>query len=274
LPADWFEWSNVVECKECGRTVELHKADRVRKGEKIPGVSAGNYKCYHCGAAWRPAECKRIDGVITNVHVICPKCKHKGKFPPNREDRELAASAALDFNARVSEDNLWYPKLEMPDWWDLRRPYNAHIKRFDQFFTHRNLLANAVLGTEIRKEHFNETINQMLAFVFSASLRFTNRMVFRNKGWQSGKPIEWASSTYWLPEVFCEINPWFAWKNRARAVERGKQYSQEEIGDNCVLCDSHDGLSKDATAFVWTGSSTKTPIPDSSMDVIITDPPY
>jgi len=274
VPADWFEWSNVVVCKECARTVELHKADRVRKGEKIPGVSAGNYKCYHCGVAWRPSECKRIDGVMTSVHIICPKCKHKGEFPPNGHDRELAASAAFDFDTRVSEGHLWYPELEMPDWWDLRRPYNAHIKRFDQFFTPRNLLANAVLGTEIRKGHFNENINQILAFVFSASLRFTNRMVFRNKGWQSGKPIEWASSTYWLPEVFCEINPWFAWKNRARAVERGKRYSQEEISDKCVLCDVHDGLSKDATAFLWTGSSTKTPIPDSSVDVIITDPPY
>jgi len=274
VPADWFEWSNVVECKECGRTVELHKADRVSRGEKIPGVSAGDYKCYNCPAMWRPSECKRIDSVMTAVHVICPKCKYKGEFAPNKEDKELAASAAFDFDVRVSENHLWYPKLEMPNWWDLRRPYNAHIKRFDQFFTPRNLLANAVMGTEIRKGHFNETINQMLAFVFSASLRFTNRMVFRNKGWQSGKPIEWASSTYWLPEVFCEINPLFAWKNRVRAVERGKQYSQEEIGNKCVLCDSHDSLSKDATAFVWTGSSTKTPIPDGSVDVIITDPPY
>jgi 16S rRNA G966 N2-methylase RsmD len=274
VPADWFEWSNVVECRECGRIVELHKADRVRKGEKIPGVSEGNYKCYHCAAAWRPAECKRIDGVMTGVHVICPKCKHKGEFPPRRQDRELAASVAFDLDRRVSEGHLWYPELEMPDWWDLRRPYNAHIKRFDQFFTPRNLLANAVLGTEIRKGHFSDNVNQILVFVFSASLRFTNRMVFRNKGWQSGKPIEWASSTYWLPEVFCEINPWFAWKNRARAVERGKRYSQEEIGDKCVLCDGHDGLSKDATVFLWTGSSTKTPIPDNSVDVIITDPPY
>jgi hypothetical protein len=162
----------------------------------------------------------------------------------------------------------------MPDWWDLRRPYNAHIKRFDQLFTSRNLLANAMLCMEIQQAHFHETINEMLAFVFSASLRFTNRMAFRNKGWQGGKPIEWASSTYWLPEVFCEINPWVAWKNRARAVERGKKYSQEEIGNRCVLCEDRDGLLKDATAFVWTGSATKTPIPDSSVDVIITDPPY
>ncbi len=274
VPADWFEWSNVVECKECGQTVELHKADRVRKGEKIPGVSAGNYKCYHCGAAWRPAECKRIDGVMTNVHVICPKCKHKGEFPPNREDRELAASAALDFDARVSEDHLWYPKLEMPDWWDLRRPYNAHIERFDQFFTPRNLLTNAILATQIRTMRAEEGIKGLLTLTFSGSLRFTNRMVCRNVAWRGDKPLEWASATYWTPEVHLEVNPWFAWKNRVRAVTRGKRYSQEEVGDKCVLCDGHDGLSKDATAFLWTGSSTKTPIPDSSMDVIITDPPY
>jgi len=275
-PADWFEWSNVVECKECGRTVELHKADRVSKGEKIPGVSAGDYKCYHCCAAWRPSECKRIDGVMTTVHVICPKCKYKGEFPPNDQDRELAASAAIDFDARVDTEHLWYPRLGMPDWWDLRRPYNAHIKRFDQFFTPRNLLANAVIGTHIKinKDKLDKSVRDLLGFVFSASLRFTNKMVFRNKGWQGGKPIEWASSTYWLPEVFCEINPWNAWRNRSRAIKSGKQYSKKEIGGNCVTGETYEEMSSTATTFIWTGSSTKLPLPDSSVDVVITDPPY
>jgi hypothetical protein len=49
VPADWFEWSNAVECKECGKAVELHKAERVGKSEKIAGVSAGNYRCYQKG---------------------------------------------------------------------------------------------------------------------------------------------------------------------------------------------------------------------------------
>jgi 16S rRNA G966 N2-methylase RsmD len=278
IPADWFEWSNVVECKECGRIVELHKAERVGKGEKIAGVSAGKYRCYHkgCKGEWRPSECKRLDDVLISVHVICPKCRHKGEFPPTERDMELARSVAGSHQERIEREGLWYPTLEMPDWWDLRRPYNAHIKRFDQFFTPRNLFANAVIGTHIKtaKAKLDQSVRDLLGFAFSASLRFTNKMVFRNKGWQGGNPIEWASSTYWLPEVFCEINPWQAWRNRSRAIKSGKGYSKKEIGGKCVMGETYEELLSTATGFIWTGSSTKLPLPDSSVDVVITDPPY
>jgi putative DNA methylase len=278
IPADWFEWSNVVECKECGRIVELHKAERVGKGEKIAGVSAGKYRCYHkgCKAEWRPSECKRLDDVLISVHIVCPKCRHEGEFPPIESDIKLARSVAETYRQQIAQEGLWHPTLEMPDWWDLRRPYNAHIKRFDQLFTPRNLLANAIIGTHIKtlKRKLDPSVNELLAFVFSASLRFTNKMVFRNKGWQGGNPIEWASSTYWLPEVFCEINPWQAWRNRSGAIKSGKEYSKKEIGGKCVMGETYEELLSTATGFIWTGSSTKLPLPDSSVDVVITDPPY
>ena len=276
VAADWFEWSNVVECRECGRVVELHRAERVRKGEKIAGVSAGEYKCYHkgCEAAWRPSQCDRVDPVLVRVHVRCPRCKHRGDFGPAADDLRLADSIRSDLDACMRRERLWYPDIEMPDWWDLRRPYNAHIKRFAHLFTPRNLLANAVLAKSVTEGPFEGQVQNLLVFAFSASLRFTNRMVFRNPGWQGGKPIEWASSTYWLPEVFCEINTWAAWENRRRSVTRGKQYSCEEIGDKSVLCDRYEDLRTDGTAFVWAGSSTDLPLPDNSADVVITDPPY
>ncbi|MGB2866190.1 MAG: DNA methyltransferase [Sedimentisphaerales bacterium] len=211
---------------------------------------------------------------MTAVHIICTKCKYKGEFPATGEDKELAASAAIDFDTRVRKEHLWYPILEMPDWWDLRRPYNAHIERFDQFFTPRNLLTNAILATQIKTIRAKEEIKGLLTLVFSGSLRFTNRMVCRNVAWRGDKPLEWASATYWTPELHLEVNPWVAWKNRARAVERGKRYSVEEVGNKCILCNDHESLSKDANTLMLTGSATKLPIPDSSVDVIITDPPY
>jgi 16S rRNA G966 N2-methylase RsmD len=276
IPADWFEWSNVVECRECGKIVELHRAERVGKGEKIAGVSAGKYRCYHkgCKAEWRPSECKRLDDVLISVHVVCPKCRHKGEFPPTERDMELARSVAGSHQERIERDGLWYPTLEMPDWWDLRRPYNAHIKRFDQFFTARNILANAILATFIKSMNVSEEIRGLLCLVFSGSLRFTNRMVCRNEAWRGDKPLEWASATYWLPETHLEVNVWGAWMNRLRALVRGKEYSKKEIGGKCAMGETYEELLSTATGFIWTGSSTKLPLPDSSVDVVITDPPY
>jgi putative DNA methylase len=278
VPADWFEWTNVVECRECNNIVELHKAERARKGEKVAGVSAGKYRCYHkgCKGEWRPSECKRQEDVLISVHVVCPKCRHKGEFQPTQRDIELARSVAENHRERIQQGRLWHPTLEMPDWWDLRRPYNAHIKRFDQFFTPRNLFANTLIATYIKnaKDKIDLSIRDLLGFLFSASLRFTNKMVFRSKGWQGGNPIEWASSTYWLPEVFCEINPWQAWKNRSRSIKSGKDYSKKEIGGKCVTAEKYEELMEASTALIWTGSATKLPLPDGSVDVVITDPPY
>lgn len=276
VPADWFEWSNVVQCKECGEIVELHKAERVGKGEKIAGVSAGKYRCYHkvCKAEWRPSECKRLNDVLISVHAVCPKCRHKGDFPPTEKDLELACYIAENHQDQIKREGLWYPTLEMPDWWDLRRPYNAHIKRFDQFFTPRNILANAFLATFIKSMNISDDVRGILSSIFSSSLRFTNRMVCRNEAWRGDKPLEWASATYWLPEIHLEVNAWWGWKNRLRAVRTGKEYSKKEIGSKCVMGEAYEKIVDSSSAFIWTGSSTKLPLPDDSVDVIITDPPY
>ena len=72
--------------------MELHKCERSGAGQKVAGVSAGKYMCYHdgCGAQWRPAECNRLADVLIAVHVNCPKCKQKRTFDPTDADRALA----------------------------------------------------------------------------------------------------------------------------------------------------------------------------------------
>jgi SAM-dependent methyltransferase/DNA-directed RNA polymerase subunit RPC12/RpoP len=276
VPADWLEWSNVVQCKECGRPVELHQAPREQRGEKIAGVSAGKFKCNHpkCGATWRPAECTRLADTMTRVHVTCPACGEKSEVGARPEDKRLATELEGTLEGRLVKERIWYPTAEMPDWWDLRRPYNSHIKTFRQFFTPRNLFANAFLGTHIKDADLPPNVRSLLALVFSASLRFTNRMVCRNVAWRGDKPLEWASSTYWLPEVHLEVNCWQAWQNRQRAILRGKQYSRAEIGSHCRLADNFSDLAKEGTALIHTGSASALPIPDESVDAIITDPPY
>jgi putative DNA methylase len=276
IHADWFEWSNVVRCKSCRQPVRLSDAPRVGKGNKVAGVSAGKFHCTHkgCDAEFRPSECERLGEELLSIHVECPKCKAKSDFKPSSADIKLAKKIAVEMEKTIEKEKLWYPKSEMPEWWELRRPYNAHIRSFSDWFTKRNLLANAILATEIRNIQTSEDLKSLLAFIFSASLRFTNRIVFRNPGWQGGKPIEWASSVYWVPEVFCEINVWKAWKNRQAAVKKGKEYSKREISSFCRFADAFSELKEEATCMILTGSSTHLPLPDSSVDAVITDPPY
>ncbi len=274
--ADWFEWANVVECPECSKPVELHRAPRIQKKEKVPGVTAGQFKCYHgkCTGKFRPAQCKRLGDVMVAVHVRCPECGEASEFKPVATDRDLAASIASDLAPRVRRKGLWYPKSDMPDWWDLRRPYNEHIRKFSDLFTSRNLFANALIATYLRSFRIDEEVRNLLVLTFSASLRFTNKMVCRVEGWQSGNPVEWAGATYWLPEVHIEMNGWRALLNRWRAIEKGKSNSAEIIGERFKYATEFSDLGKGATCLVWTGNAAEMPLPARSADCIITDPPY
>jgi len=275
-PADWFEWSNVVECVRCNKPVELHRSTRVGKGEKIAGVSAGKFKCYHdeCNTEFRPAECSRLRDVLVAVHCRCLYCGESSEFKPRAVDLELVDRIASEFEGRVQKDALWYPVSDMPDWWDLRRPYNEHIRKFSQLFTSRNLMANALVATWLRDSKIEESLRNLLILNFSASLRFSNKMVCRVKGWQSGEPVEWAGATYWLPEIYIEMNVWDAILNRWKAVQKGKKYSSKHIGKRCKFAKSFADLQAEATSLLWTEDAAKAPLPEKSVDVIITDPPY
>ena len=137
VPADWFEWSNLVECTRCKKAVQLSKAARVGKGEKIAGVSAGEFRCYHkgCGAEFRPAQCSRLGEVLVAVHCRCSQCGETSEFEPADSDSVLGNRIAREFEVRVKREELWYPTTEMPDWWDLRRPYNNGSMYFTQWET-------------------------------------------------------------------------------------------------------------------------------------------
>ena len=276
VPADWFEWSNLVECTRCKKAVQLSKAARVGKGEKIAGVSAGEFRCYHkgCGAEFRPAQCSRLGEVLVAVHCRCSQCGETSEFEPADSDSVLGNRIAREFEVRVKREELWYPTTEMPDWWDLRRPYNKHIRRFADLFTPRNLLANAMAATWLRDFEGNDAIRQVLILTFSAALRFTNKMVCRNVAWRGDRPLEWPGATYWLPEVHIEMNVWEAITNRWKAVEKGKKNSSETVGKRFVLAKSFSHLQGEKTCLIWTGDAAKLALPENSVDAIITDPPY
>jgi arginine repressor len=119
-----------------------------------------------------------------------------------------------------------------------------------------------------------QEVQEVLIFTHSASLRYSNRMVSRNVAWRGDRPLEWASSTYWLPEVHIEMNVWDAFLNRFKAVSKGKTWSKKEIGTYCRFTDRYDQLLDGVTCQILTQSATELPLPDNSIDTIITDPPY
>jgi hypothetical protein len=141
-------------------------------------------------------------------------------------------------------------------------------------FTNRNLLASAYIYKSIKSCINDKIVLEWLDFCFSGTLRFANRMVFRNPGWQGGNPIEWAGHGYWIPDIFCELNLYDAFSNRLNAILRGKTQSNKETGEFCQIAEKYQDLFKDQTCLLLNQSAHQLNIPDELVDAIITDPPF
>jgi len=262
VPADWFEWSNVYQCKEC------HTENIISECKKL---RAGTYQCKGCKTQLRPMEAIRKAPVMINVFVSCLHCKNKSIKPPDEKDVQLAQKIESEFEKLAAQYKKLIPDVEIPPSWKIDK-WAIRERGFDhywKFFTLRNLLANGILKTSVSK-----CGNLFFWQVFSASLRFTNKFVFRQSGWQGGKPIEWAGHNYWLPEVWIEQNAFDSFHNRWNSLVKGKKQSNADIGEYAVEANDFAELKQGGTFLLMTRSSHRLPLPDRSVDVIITDPPY
>ena len=261
VAADWFEWSNVYLCPQC------HVRNVVSNCKK---QSPGLYRCAKCKETFKPLDAEKEQPVLVNVSAKCPSCGNKAIWLAKETDlKNFAEVTALleNWKLEVGSD---IPVQPIPDG-NMPRE-NALSRRdithFKDFFTTRNLFANALLRKFIR-----ETDNQFLWLAFSASLKTTNSLVQRVAGFAGGQP-EWSRHAFWPPEVFGEINVWRAFSKCFASVLRGKRESNAAYGDYAVEAAEFAGLNQNATFLVITGSSHTIPVPNSSVDTVITDPPY
>jgi SAM-dependent methyltransferase len=77
-----------------------------------------------------------------------------------------------------------------------------------------------------------------------------------------------------VPDTTAEVNIWNSFVNRYKAVLKGKQESNAEIGDYFQEASDFKALNDSKTCLLLTQSAVKLPLPDASVDAIITDPPY
>lgn len=253
----WSKWAKVYQCPECNKDVNISVAKKIK---------VGKYRCTFCRNVFNTTISKKKEDIIISLYVICSNCGYKGEKKANNEDIIKIDKIEKNFEHIASNKKLWYPKNEMPKDYDLRRPYNLNIKRFCDFLSKRNLLASSILFQEICKiKDYN--LRYFLLHVFTSTLAWVSKMsVDTGHGW--------AIHAYWLANVYFELNVWDQFKKRFEWTLKGKRYSQREIGQYFREARNFKDLLKKDTCMLLTQSSTHLPIPDNSVDVIITDPPY
>jgi hypothetical protein len=229
-----------TRCSECGLD---GVADWVEWDEKTKRPLVLKLDCAHCGSIEKEAD---------------------------KRDRALAQEIEKDFDQRIKRSGLWFPQTKIPRGDKTDSLLARNLVSFDELFTRRNLLALATLRQEILKSKSNAA-QELLLFVFSSSLKWASRQSHLRRRIVEG----WAMHAYWVYPKSLEMNVWKVFKRRYQAISRGKKYSNEHIGPYCRFTDDFTKLVHgDATCLLVNTDAAQLPIPEDSVDAVITDPPY
>ncbi len=200
----------------------------------------------------------------------CPSCGVTREKSPDQKDMRRTSEIEENFFVTVKQRRLWFPRTRIPHGDKTNSLLNQGINSFQELFTRRNLLALSILLKEIEEIRHDEA-REFLRFAFSSSLKWASRQSHLR-----GNIVEgWAMHAYWIYPKSLEINVWNTFERRINAVLRGKEYSNKNIGFFYRRAGNFSKLIRgDASCLILNRSATRLPLPDESIDAIITDPPY
>lgn len=273
----WMELAYKAKCKECGQQTLLSNKNKAENEGKPVN---GKYDCSNCKSEIVAVKAERTGYEIVAVTYRSPINGERVTVEPNNEDKELLAYfEGKKFNQLIKENDLWYPNDKIPSDWDRQQEDCLHrksITHFSDFYTKRSLYANAYFLKEIQryKGKIDNNLYKILLFTFSAVLRYTNNMTVSTGNWMDGRPVAWAKHAFWVPNQFVEVNPLEYIQMRRDAIVSGLSYQKELIPHSSKVNDYHELRSGQGSHIIWTQSSDKLDLPDSSVDAVITDPPY
>lgn len=269
--AEWYEWSNVVVCPECGKDVVL--ADAKKEKNAV-------YTCTNefCSTRFKPSGLERRSDKMMLVKTRCDICKETDVRKPKASDLELAGKIERDEKRIVKKEKLFIPDDKFPDMNHVRENdlYSKGFYYFRDYFTPRQRIAIGRIHKILQECLIEGAAYYSILTAFTSSLRNTNKLAARNVNWRGGNP-EWGGHMYWPPNIYCEASPMTLLVKAINSQIKGKKYQKEEIGKfyNPHNSDfiNHE-LIDGRTCVVLTKSSENIPLFDETVNAIVTDPPF
>ncbi|MGI6031359.1 MAG: DNA methyltransferase [Eubacteriales bacterium] len=270
--ASWIEWVYTVRCPQCGAVIELLEENK---------VSNGVYRCPNVQCACHASGVKRVQCAPVSSHPLRARYQSDktGQWmvrPIGLEN--MPALGELNFDALV--DALpCKPEFAIPVDWDRRyedKLEEKGIHRYPDFFTQRNFALNCLIFQDILalKGTTGSQLNEYLYFLFSSSLRYTNKMTRVTDRWEGGKPTAMDKHAFWLPNQYVETNILEVLSQRAAAIVKGCEYAAQHLPKELMPASNYEDFKLHNSYMVWQRDSARLPLPDESVDAIITDPPY
>ena len=277
LPVRWYEHAYIVECPNCHKETDLSNDNKLKEGEKAVN---GFYVCTHCGAKIPAVSTSHIGAKLLTVTYKTTTRETQRTVAPNSADYEVQKKAEALYHEKIDYEGWFIPDITIPQYWD-RQQEDCLIRKgfleFKDFFTHRSLLVMSYFLRQVkaRKHTVSDDLYNLLLLTFSATLRYTNNMTISTSMWQDGRPVAWAKHAYWMSYQFVEVNPVEYVEKRIAAIKAALIFQKEKFPiAPCFVKEFSELNTKPVGCLLLNQDSSSVPIPDASVDLVLTDPPY
>ncbi len=301
-PGCWgvFETSDAqkrTSCPQCSNTFFPKKAGHVRgRSFSCLGKKCGSHSIVnHIRENGRPSE------KLYAVEFYCPHCDKEGneRFKNGRgykasdvQDTQLLGAARKEFK-RVGE-RLPIPDTHIPDGVETRRALNHRYERFRDMFNERQLLNLGKIYRWILREK-RTNLREFLILAFSNCLKYNN-MFCKYNGTRGFITDIFRTHSFSPSMGPVECNCYDTTKGRGsftafvNLVIEGKEYCMNPFERHFHngqmektpmetpiygrVVTSHKKLENPSDVLLLCGSSSHLEVPDCSVDIVVTDPPY
>jgi len=243
------------------------------------GDKPGWYNCQECSHSFKVSNSKRTGSIIVSLRYKCACCGKHETVTPVKQDFELVRKIEEDEDSLLKSHKLKVPEDKIPLYWDRQDEDGLAKKGFLKFkdlFTVRNRIVSAAFFAAYEKVLPNLSLDEknFVLLNLSSLMRYTNSMTFSVDGWMDGRPTAWSKHAYWMPNQFVECNPLEYFDNRIKASLSGIRDRESRFKELTMSFDETDVIRGKADYAVVNASSVRTKLPESSIDAVITDPPY
>ena len=277
LPVRWYELAYEVKCPDCG---EITDFSNERKATADGKLLNGWYVCKHCGALIQAVSTEHVGSKLLTVTYKTSTRATQRTVEPNQFDYQIQADAEKKYYQKIEKEGWFVPRITIPQNWD-RQQEDCLIRKgfteFADFFTKRSLLVMSYFLRCVRekKGQVSDSLYNLLLLTFSATLRYTNNMTISTSMWQDGRPVAWAKHAYWMSYQYVEVNPVEYIEKRITAIKAALEYQKTKFCDAPVFVNSYEEITRNEYSCIQLNQdSSNVPIPDESIDLVLTDPPY
>lgn len=243
-------WSYSVECNHCGDPIVVWEHGR-KYGQTVREHKLlRKFPCPSCGTEVTKSNLKRLDQLPVFLGYRCCSGRKIREHELTGDDHRRIREA----QRILSDYDGDYPVTALPDGVNLNQPKRHGIKTVADFYSQRNLVACAALWREIRRVR-DPGLSAALGFVFTSLYQRVTRLSEYRFWGGSGN-----MANFNVPHVFNEANVFVTFERKARSI----------ADHYCATASGYKGHSA-----IRTGSATDLSfLPDESIDLIFTDPPF